>query len=74
MRRLVVRLCIKEVLEQQGRTKTWLSHRTELAYNTVLALTNEADRDVTLETLRRIAEVLDVKIADLYTEKWVDDK
>lgn len=73
MPKLVVRLRIKEVLEEKGRTKTWLSHKTELAYNTVLALTNETGRDVTLETLRRIAEVLEVSISELYAEEWEDD-
>ncbi len=73
MPKLVVRLRIKEVLEEKSRTKTWLSHKTELAYNTVLALTNETGRDVTLETLRRIAEVLEVSISELYAEKWEGD-
>jgi len=44
---------------------TKLSHRSEVAYNTVRKLFRDPYAEVTVTTLRRIADVLGVSVKDL---------
>ena len=47
---------------------TKLSHRSEVAYNTIRKLWNNPDAEVTLTTLRRLADALGVSVHDLIEE------
>ena len=59
------RLRIKEIAEEKGMSMTKLSHRSEVAYNTVRKLFRDPYAEVTVTTLRRIADVLGVSVKDL---------
>ncbi len=61
-----VRLKVREVAEKQGRSKTWLSHRAELQYETVRNIFNNPDREVSIVTLVKIAHALNVEVSELY--------
>jgi transcriptional regulator with XRE-family HTH domain len=59
---------IKEVLKDKGISQTWLSKQTGKSYNTI----NEYARNVrqpSLEDLYKIAEILNVEVKDLLTER-----
>ena len=60
-----VRLRVKEVAAEKGVSMTKLSQRSEVAYNTVRKLFRDPYAEVTLSTLRRLAEVLGVSTKDL---------
>ena len=60
-----VRLRIKEVAAEKGVSMTRLSQRSEVAYNTVRKLMRDPYAEVTLSTLRRLADVLGVSTKDL---------
>ena len=60
-----VRLRIKEVAAEKGVSMTKLSQRSEVAYNTVRKLIRDPYAEVTLSTLRRLADVLGVSTKDL---------
>jgi DNA-binding Xre family transcriptional regulator len=60
-----VRLRIKEVAAEKGVSMTKLSQRSEVAYNTVRKLMRDPYAEVTLSTLRRLADVLGVSTRDL---------
>jgi DNA-binding Xre family transcriptional regulator len=62
------RLRIKEVAEEKGMSMTKLSHRSEVAYNTIRKLFKDPYAEVTVTTLRRLAEALDVSVHDLIEE------
>ena len=59
------RLRIKEIAEEKVMSMTKLSHRSEVAYNTVRKLFRDPYAEVTVTTLRRIADVLGVSVKDL---------
>ena len=63
-----VRVCVKEVAEKKGMSQTKLSHRSEVAYNTVRKLFQNPYAEVTLTTLKRLADALGVSIHDLIEE------
>lgn len=59
---------IKEVLKDKGISQTWLAKKTGKSYNTI----NEYARNVrqpSLEDLYNIAEILNVEVKDLLTER-----
>jgi DNA-binding Xre family transcriptional regulator len=60
-----VRLRIKEIAAEKGVSMTKLSQRSEVAYNTVRKLFRDPYAEVTLSTLRRLADVLGVSTKDL---------
>jgi len=60
-----VRLRVKEVAAEKGVSMTKLSQRSEVAYNTVRKLIRDPYAEVTLSTLRRLADVLGVSTKDL---------
>ena len=55
---------IKDILEEQGRTQTWLAQRLGKSY---VVLTNYCNNNTqpSIPTLRSIAEILDVDIREL---------
>ncbi len=62
-----VRLKVREIAEQKGRSRTWLSHHAELQYETIRGIFSNPERDVSILTLEKIARALRVPVTDLYT-------
>ena len=60
-----VRVKLKEVTEAKGMSMTKLSHRSEVAYGTIRRLFRDPYAEVTLSTLRRLADALGVATCDL---------
>jgi|GEM_PF-555072 transcriptional regulator with XRE-family HTH domain len=58
---------IREVLEEQGRSQTWLAKKLDLAFGTVNAWCNNRGQPY-LTDLVRAAEVLEVAPADLIVD------
>jgi putative transcriptional regulator len=55
---------IKEVLKEQGRSQTWLAEKIEKSYVVVTNYCNN-NAQPSIETLVKIAEVLDVDVREL---------
>ena len=58
---------IKEVLKDKGIKQVWLADKLGKSYNMVLSYTTN-NRQPSLETLYKIAEILDVSVKDLLVE------
>jgi len=58
---------IKEVLESQGKTQTWLSEKLGKSYNMVNSYVQNR-RQPSIEILFEIAKLLKVKAKDLLTD------
>jgi DNA-binding Xre family transcriptional regulator len=73
----MIRLRVKQVAEKQGvASAADLARRTGVAFATANRLWknelgSEGDRGIGLLTLWRVAQALDVKVADLYEEDWL---
>lgn len=64
----MIRLKVREIAESKGITRTMLSRRAEVNYETVNGIWNNPTREVSLKVLVRIAKVLDVPVTSLYEE------
>ena len=65
--------CIRQVLEDQGRTQTWLAKKLDLAFGTVNAWCNNRGQPY-LTDLIRTAELLGVAPSDLIVDGTKKEK
>ena len=56
--------CIKEILQDQGRSQKWLAEKLNKSYNMVNAYVQNRQQP-RLEILNEIADLLDVDVKDL---------
>jgi DNA-binding Xre family transcriptional regulator len=66
LKHMKVKLHIREICEQRGLSRTWLSHHAEIQYDTVSGIWNNPNRDISIVTLLKIAQALKVDVNDLY--------
>ncbi len=64
----MIRLRIRELAEERGITRTMLSRRAEVNYDTLNHMWNNTHKTVNLAHLVRIAKVLNVPVTSLYEE------
>jgi DNA-binding Xre family transcriptional regulator len=64
---LKIKLHVRELCESRGITRTQLSRRADMTYNTVNALWQPEAKDIMLMTLVKVARVLHVSVDTLYT-------
>ena len=69
----MIRLKIKEVLQEKDVSQSKLSRLADVSLNTVQAMYHNPNHDPALSTLVRIAKALKVDIHDLY-EVLPDDE
>lgn len=62
---------ILKVLKEKGITQTWLSKQMDKSYTTINEYARNK-RQPSLEDLYKIADILNVKVADLLSEKMND--
>ena len=65
--------CIKEVLENQGRSQRWLADKLGKSYNMVNAYVQNRQQP-RIEVLYEIAELLSVDIKDLLVSNKLEVK
>lgn len=61
----MARINIRQPAEAQGLDISKLSRKSNLSYKTVWELWNNPDRDVSIRTLEKIADALDVPVREL---------
>lgn len=61
----MLRLRVREVAEAQGLDISKLSRRADLAYRTVFELWHDPQRDVSLTTLDKLANALEIAAPEL---------
>lgn len=61
----MVRLRLKQVIDEKGLTMAKVARKADMAYNTVHSLCVDPYKDVNLYTLNRIADAIGVSVRDL---------
>lgn len=65
----VVRLRIRQVAESKGINQSKLSRMADVSLNTIRAIWDNEYRDITLSTLEKIADALQVPMSELYEKE-----
>ena len=63
-----VRLRVKEVAKEKGVSMSRLSHDTYLAFSTIRSIYKNPFKAVSTDTLKKLADALEVSIFDLLEE------
>ncbi|TVZ60176.1 helix-turn-helix protein [Flavobacteriaceae bacterium MAR_2010_105] len=59
---------IKEVLKNKGISQTWLAEKMDKSYTTINEYARN-ERQPSLETLYKIAEILNIEVAELLEKR-----
>jgi DNA-binding Xre family transcriptional regulator len=70
----MARLRVQEVAKEKGISMGKLSRIADVSYRTIRLIYKDPTRDVSLNTLEKLAKALDVSIADLIEEETDDEK
>jgi len=62
----MIRLRIKEILEEQGHTKYWLYKNLDYSYENMNRIVENKTKQIRFETLEKICKILDCPIGDLF--------
>ena len=62
----MVRLRIKEILAEQGKTKYWLNKQLGLSYQNLSKIMNNETSSVRFETLEALSNALNCSVGDLF--------
>lgn len=62
----MIRLRIKEILEEQNHTKYWLHTRMGLSYKNLSNLINNETQSIRFENIERLCKVLGCTPSDLF--------
>lgn len=65
----VVHVRIKELLEEQGRTKYWLNKNTDIDYKALSRLMNDETASIHFKTLEKLCDVLKCTPNELFDIK-----
>lgn len=64
----MIRLRVKEILEEQGHSKYWLNQRLGMCYRNFSNLIENKTTSVRFDTLQKLCTILHVSVSELLEE------
>lgn len=68
---MVIRLRIKEILEERGKSNYWLSQQLGMCYRNYHNIVTNKTSAIRFDTMERLCEILEISVAELFEE--IDD-
>lgn len=68
---MIIRLRIKEILEERGKSNYWLSQQLGMCYRNYHNIVTNKTSAIRFDTMERLCEILEIPVAELFEE--VDD-
>ncbi len=65
---MIIRLRIKEILEEKGKSNYWLSQRLGMCYRTYHNIVTNQTSAIRFDTLERLCEILEVPVGELFEQ------
>lgn len=65
---MIIRLRIKEILEEKGKSNYWLSQRLGMCYRNYHNIVTNQTSSIHFDTLERLCEILEVPIGELFEQ------
>lgn len=65
---MVIRLRIKEILEEKGKSNYWLSQQLGMCYRNYHNIVTNKTSAVRFETLEKLCEILEVPVSELFEQ------
>ena len=68
---MIIRLRIKEILEERGKSNYWLSPQLGMCYRNYHNIVTNKTSAIRFDTMERLCEILEIPVAELFEE--IDD-
>lgn len=68
---MTIRLRIKEILEEKGKSNYWLSQQLGMCYRNYHNIVTNKTSAIRFETMERLCEILEIPVSDLFEQ--IDD-
>lgn len=68
---MIIRLRIKEILEEKGKSNYWLSQQLGMCYRNYHNIVTNKTSAIRFDTMERLCEILEIPVAELFEE--IDD-
>lgn len=65
---MIIRLRIKEILEEKGKSNYWLSQRLGMCYRNYHNIVTNQTSANRFDTLERLCEILEVPVGELFEQ------
>ena len=65
---MIIRLRIKEILEEKGKSNCWLSQRLGMCYRNYHNIVTNQTSAIRFDTLERLCEILEVPVTELFEQ------
>ena len=69
---MTIRLRIKEILEEKGKSNYWLSQQLGMCYRNYHNIVTNQTSSIRFDTMERLFEILEIPVSDLFEQ--IDDK
>ena len=66
---MIIRLRIKEILEEKGKSNYWLSQRLGMCYRNYHNIVTNQTSAIRFDTLERLCEILEVPVGELFEQR-----
>lgn len=65
---MIIRLRIKEILEERGKSNYWLSQQLGMCYRNYHNIVTNKTSAIRFDTMERLCEILEIPVAELFEE------
>lgn len=65
---MIIRLRIKEILEERGKSNYWLSQQLGMCYRNYHNIVANKTSAIRFDTMERLCEILDIPVSELFEE------
>ena len=65
---MIIRLRIKEILEEKGKSNYWLSQQLGMCYRNYHNIVTNQTSAVRFETLEKLCDILEVPVSELFEQ------
>lgn len=65
---MIIRLRIKEILEERGKSNYWLSQQLGMCYRNYHNIVSNKTSAIRFDTMERLCEILEIPVAELFEE------
>lgn len=65
---MTIRLRIKEILEEKGKSNYWLSQQLGMCYRNYHSIVTNQTSSIRFDTMERLCEILEIPVSDPFEQ------
>lgn len=65
---MIIRLRVKEILEEKGKSNYWLSQQLGMCYRNFHNIVTNNTSSIRFDTMKKLCEILEISVSELFEE------